>query len=133
MFQCVGMDALMYTRFFRWGLETFVFSFAVGISIVLPTNYFGSTGEESTATGLDRLSLSNVDSSASLWAHWVCAYLIFPFAMWRLHRLYKLVSGGHCCSGGSGSRPCHCASFEPMGACNSGVDAGHCYLAYNRT
>jgi len=89
MYQLVGMDALVYTRFYRWGLETFTFAFVVGMLILLPTNYFGA----SMSTGLDRLSLSNIDNNApALWAHFVVAHLVFVFATWRLHLLYNMVT-----------------------------------------
>jgi len=89
MYQLIGMDALVYTRFYRWGLETFTFAFVVGILILLPTNYFGDNKQ----TGLDRLSLSNIERNApALWAHFVVTHLVFVFATWRLHLLYNMVT-----------------------------------------
>eukprot|EP00054_Salpingoeca_dolichothecata_P014176 m.79523 g.79523 ORF g.79523 m.79523 type:complete len:798 (+) comp20860_c0_seq3:205-2598(+) len=92
-FEQAGLDALMYTLFFRMGLKLSVFCSIFGIIVLMPVN--ATTDEfllddNTTVSGIDTISLSHVDEESDrMWAHWFATYLFGLAALYLIHGVYK--------------------------------------------
>eukprot|EP00047_Mylnosiga_fluctuans_P021995 m.111903 g.111903 ORF g.111903 m.111903 type:complete len:645 (-) comp9099_c0_seq3:778-2712(-) len=96
VYAVAGLDALLYTSFFRLGLYVFSACSIFGIIVLIPVNYYGDAcNKEANATGcvpydgLDSISLTNIRSTDDrLWAHWLSAYIFVGIALYFIDRFY---------------------------------------------
>jgi len=76
--QTCGLDAYFFLRYLRMLLHIFVPIASILLPTLLPLNYFSGGNN----AGLDKLSISNVDSQYvhnRLWAHLILAVLVIVY------------------------------------------------------
>eukprot|EP00051_Salpingoeca_urceolata_P034709 m.26301 g.26301 ORF g.26301 m.26301 type:complete len:709 (-) comp8172_c0_seq1:47-2173(-) len=84
----VGLDGLMYTSLFAYGLRTACMCAVFGLLVLVPVYYTARTGDDALI-GIDRISLSNVEAqSPRLWATWLSVYVFAFVAMYNLRSVY---------------------------------------------
>lgn len=87
----LGLDAYFFIRFINVLLLYFIVIGTLNIMILIPINITGSNGEYS-ASGLDKLSLSNISATKvhSLNAHFIMSLITIGFFHWLL--VYEMES-----------------------------------------
>lgn len=92
--QKCGLDAYFFLRYLRMLLKLFFPLALLILPILLPLNtYSGTEDDDDPATGLDRLSISNVAPRYvrhRLWAHLILAVILI---MWFCYVVYKELRG----------------------------------------
>ncbi|XP_065670780.1 uncharacterized protein LOC100213564 isoform X3 [Hydra vulgaris] len=88
-----GLDALVFLRFMRLVLKFALITLPFGMIVLLPLNIYG--GNQLT-DGLDKLSMSNVQSGSSLlWFHWIAVWvysfvvLYLTFLEWKVYTTFR--------------------------------------------
>eukprot|EP00051_Salpingoeca_urceolata_P024318 m.425744 g.425744 ORF g.425744 m.425744 type:complete len:717 (+) comp20220_c0_seq3:144-2294(+) len=93
-----GLDALMYCKFFTYGLKVSAMCSIYGLLVLIPV--YATAGNEVTidgvtteVSGIDVISLSNVaEESSRLWATFFSVFLFAGIAMYNLVDVYKSYS-----------------------------------------
>ncbi|KAF2717297.1 DUF221-domain-containing protein [Polychaeton citri CBS 116435] len=84
--QKCGLDAFFFLRFLRMLLKIFLPAACVILPILLPINKNSGEGQiqGATATGLDKLSISNIGRARTsrTWAHLILAVLFIFWILW---------------------------------------------------
>eukprot|EP00042_Codosiga_hollandica_P056903 m.832104 g.832104 ORF g.832104 m.832104 type:complete len:786 (+) comp59457_c0_seq5:31-2388(+) len=89
-----GLDAILFIRFLKFGIQVFVYATFAGWLILIPihatddfleASYNSSDSAQIEPSGIDKLSMSNISTSSSrLWAHTVCTYAFTAVVMYLL-------------------------------------------------
>ncbi|KAL3597005.1 hypothetical protein D5086_008642 [Populus alba] len=92
-----GLDGLVFTRIFTFSLKVFTIAGVIGISILLPINYFGNQLSDDFShlpnKSLDSFSISNVnDGSNRLWVHFSAAYIFTGVVCYLLYYEHSYIS-----------------------------------------
>uniref|UniRef100_A0A6M2EWL3 CSC1-like protein HYP1 n=1 Tax=Populus davidiana TaxID=266767 RepID=A0A6M2EWL3_9ROSI len=92
-----GLDGLVFTRIFTFSLKVFTIAGVIGISILLPINYFGNQLSDDFShlpnKSLDSFSISNVnDGSNRLWVHFSAAYIFTGVVCYLLYYEHNYIS-----------------------------------------
>ncbi|XP_061978858.1 CSC1-like protein HYP1 [Populus nigra] len=92
-----GLDGLVLTRIFTFSLKVFTVAGVIGISILLPINYFGNQLSDDFGhlpnKSLDSFSISNVnDGSNRLWVHFSAAYIFTGVVCYLLYYEHNYMS-----------------------------------------
>ncbi|KAK4372377.1 hypothetical protein RND71_007761 [Anisodus tanguticus] len=82
-----GLDVLVFVRLFKFGIRFFLVCSIVGLLVLLPLNYTGSTGPSISSHSLDAFTISNISSGSDrLWVHF--SFLCFV-SCYGIYLLYK--------------------------------------------
>ncbi|RAL43518.1 hypothetical protein DM860_012659 [Cuscuta australis] len=91
-----GLDSAVYIRIYLLGLKIFVPITILAFAVLVPVNWTGESlqnHKDLTYDGIDKLSISNIDSgSIRLWAHISMAYMFTFWTFYVLYKEYKIVS-----------------------------------------
>ncbi|CAN8268090.1 unnamed protein product [Cochlearia groenlandica] len=87
-----GLDALVLMRLFKFGMRFFMLSSIVGVSLLLPVDYYNESKlpTQRKEYSMDAFTISNVTrGSNKLWVHFSCLWLISFYALFLLYKEYK--------------------------------------------
>ncbi|CAN4106563.1 unnamed protein product [Withania somnifera] len=85
-----GLDVLVFLRLFKFGIRFFLVCSIVGLLVLLPLNYTGSTGPNSSSHSMDAFTISNISSGSDrLWVHFSFLCFVSCYGMYRLYKEYN--------------------------------------------
>ncbi|KAK6933937.1 CSC1/OSCA1-like, cytosolic domain, partial [Dillenia turbinata] len=92
--QTSGLDALVLIRLFKFGVNFFLASSAVGLLVLLPVNYTsqGGPSRRYLSYSLDSFSISNISGGSDrLWVHYMCLWIITSIGLYMLYKEYNVI------------------------------------------
>ncbi|XP_060217498.1 CSC1-like protein At3g54510 isoform X1 [Lycium barbarum] len=85
-----GLDVLVFVRLFKFGIRFFLVCSIVGLLVLLPLNYTGSTGPNISSHSLDAFTISNISSGSDrLWVHFSILCFVSCYGMYLLYKEYS--------------------------------------------
>ncbi|KAK4738089.1 hypothetical protein R3W88_001786 [Solanum pinnatisectum] len=88
--QNCGLDVLVFVRLFKFGIRFFLVCSIVGLLVLLPLNYTGSTGPNTSSQSMDAFTISNISrGSDRLWVHFSFLCFVSCYGMYLLYKEYN--------------------------------------------
>ncbi|XP_075094039.1 hyperosmolality-gated Ca2+ permeable channel 2.5 isoform X4 [Nicotiana tabacum] len=85
-----GLDVLVFVRLFKFGIRFFVVCSIVGVLVLLPLNYTGSTVPNTSSHSMDAFTISNISSGSDrLWVHFSFLCFVSCYGMYLLYKEYN--------------------------------------------
>ncbi|XP_055817976.1 CSC1-like protein At3g54510 isoform X1 [Solanum dulcamara] len=85
-----GLDVLVLVRLFKFGIRFFLLCSIVGLLVLLPLNYTGSTGPNTSSDSMDAFTISNISrGSDRLWVHFSFLCFVSCYGMYLLYKEYN--------------------------------------------
>ncbi|XP_055817977.1 CSC1-like protein At3g54510 isoform X2 [Solanum dulcamara] len=82
-----GLDVLVLVRLFKFGIRFFLLCSIVGLLVLLPLNYTGSTGPNTSSDSMDAFTISNISrGSDRLWVHFSFLCFVSCYGMYLLYK-----------------------------------------------
>ncbi|XP_015159946.1 CSC1-like protein At3g54510 [Solanum tuberosum] len=88
--QNCGLDVLVFVRLFKFGIRFFLVCSIVGLLVLLPLNYTGSNGPNTSSHSMDAFTISNISrGSDRLWVHFSFLCFVSCYGMYLLYKEYN--------------------------------------------
>nr|GMD65355.1 CSC1-like protein At3g54510 isoform X1 [Ipomoea batatas] len=82
-----GLDVLVFIRFFKFGINFFVVCSLIGMVVLLPLNYTGSSVRPKSYHSMDAFAISNISSGSNrLWVHFSVLCFVSCYALYLLYK-----------------------------------------------
>ncbi|XP_019185658.1 PREDICTED: CSC1-like protein At3g54510 isoform X4 [Ipomoea nil] len=87
IFETHGLDVLVFIRFFKFGINFFVVCSLIGMVVLLPLNYTGSSVKPKSYHSMDAFAISNISSGSNrLWVHFSVLCFVSCYALYLLYK-----------------------------------------------
>ncbi|XP_038688498.1 CSC1-like protein At3g54510 isoform X2 [Tripterygium wilfordii] len=84
-----GLDALVLIRLFKFGIKYFAVCSVVGVTILVPINYYSPEEPTKINHSMDSFSISNIKRGSNwLWVHFACLWFISLYGLYLLYKEY---------------------------------------------
>ncbi|XP_019231011.1 PREDICTED: CSC1-like protein At3g54510 isoform X2 [Nicotiana attenuata] len=85
-----GLDVLVFVRLLKFGIRFFVVCSIVGVLVLVPLNYTGSTVPNTSSHSMDAFTISNISSGSDrLWVHFSFLCFVSCYGMYLLYQEYN--------------------------------------------